>query len=152
MMRGIWRVGSPDITRTQRLHLLILFLFHHLCTHTHSQWQHDTAVLPTNIVQLSEVAVSSLQPLVISCLLRVYMTKIAADEGTLRDVVECHQAPPTVGGARVMVSVNNVIMRLLTCPEYGRQPFCAVVHVAPLCCHSNGNRSNACYTHTHYRW
>ena len=143
MMRGIWRVGSPDITGTQRLHLLILFLFHYL--YTHSQWRHDATVLPTNN---SEVAVSSLQPLVISCLLRVYMTKIAADEGTLRDIVECHQAPPTVGGARVMVSVNNV--RLLTFSEYGRQLH--VVHVAPLCCHSNGNRSNACCTHTHCRW
>ena len=63
------------------------------------------------------------------------MTKIAADEGTLRDIVKCHQAPPTVGGARVMVSVNNV--RLLTCSEYGRQPFCVMVHVAPLCCLSH---------------
>ena len=55
MMRGIWRVGSPDITGTQRLHLLILFLFHYL--YTHSQWRHDATVLPTNN---SEVAVSSL--------------------------------------------------------------------------------------------
>ena len=62
MMRGIWRVGSPDITGTQRLHLLILFLFHYL--YTHSQWRHDATVLPTNN---SEVAVSSHVGLPLHC-------------------------------------------------------------------------------------